>query len=89
MILYIDQTYDVINDHIETDQRSTRANLPDVARDGYIEVIAPQRMQIGTLDNLTVFHNKQFRFLLYIIMIIILSGFEICVRCLIYKKKSR
>ena len=54
LILYIDQTAVVFNNPIETDQRSSSANLPDVAQDGYIEVIVPPRMQIGTLVNLTI-----------------------------------
>ena len=44
-----------MNDHIETGQRSTRANLPDVAPHGFLEVNAPPRMQSKTLGNLKVF----------------------------------
>ena len=56
-MLYIDQPHNVLNNDIETDRRNTRANLADVAPDGYLEVVAPPRMQSKTLFNLKDLHN--------------------------------
>ena len=59
-VIYSDEPQGEMNNHIETNQRNTTANLPDVAQDLYEEIHEPAQMPIGTCCYLTVFHIMGF-----------------------------